>query len=165
MKVVVLAGGTSTERAISIVSGTEVAAALLGRGHQVVLLDVFFGCTDAVAEHAFEEEMPLAAVVREMEENSKCLKEEIARRRELIGPNVIRVCQKADTVFMALHGANGEDGKIQAVFDLYGITYTGTGYMSSAIAMDKGMTKQFFHWNNVPTPKGAMIRRGSIDIS
>ncbi len=165
MKIVVLAGGTSTERAISIVSGTEVAAALQGRGHQVLLLDLFYGCTDEEAKGAFIREENLAAVVRRMEENSKKLKEAVASRRELIGPNVIRVCQKADIVFLALHGANGEDGKIQAVFDLYGIRYTGTGYLSSAIAMDKGMTKQFFRWNNVPTPKGSVIRRGAIDIS
>ena len=51
------------------------------------------------------------------------------------------------------------------MFDLYGIRYTGTGYLSSAIAMDKALTKQFFNWNNVPTPKGSMLKRGDIDIS
>ncbi len=165
MKIVVLAGGTSTERAISIVSGTEVAAALQGRGHQVFLLDVFCGCSDEEAENAFTKECDIASVVRKMEENSRNIKEIIKSRREFIGPNVIETCQKADIVFMALHGANGEDGKIQAVFDLFGIRYTGTDYLSSAIAMDKGLTKQFFKWNNVPTPKGSMIKKGDIDIS
>jgi D-alanine-D-alanine ligase len=165
MKIVVLAGGTSTERAISIVSGTEVAAALQGRGHQVFLIDVFCGCSDEEAAGAFERECSIASVVRNMEENSKNIKELIKSRREFIGPNVIEICQKADIVFMALHGANGEDGKIQAVFDLFGIRYTGTDYLSSAIAMDKGLTKQFFRWNNVPTPKGSVIKKGDIDIS
>lgn len=62
----------------------------------------------------------------------------------LFGPNVIRMCQMADIVFMALHGENGENGKIQATFDLFGIKYTGTGYLSSALAMDKGMANSCF---------------------
>ena len=60
------------------------------------------------------------------------------------GPNVIELCQMSDIVFMALHGENGENGKIQAAFDLFGIRYTGTGYLSSALAMDKEMSKNYF---------------------
>ena len=74
-----------------------------------------------------------------------------------IGPNVIELCKKADFVFLGLHGANGEDGKVQATFDLMGIKYTGTGYLSSALAMDKGITKQMFLMNNVPTPRGVSM--------
>lgn len=69
--------------------------------------------------------------------------EEIKRtRRSFFGPNVLELCQAADIVFMGLHGSNGEDGKVQATFDLLGIRYTGTGYLSSALAMDKGLTKK-----------------------
>ena len=46
---------------------------------------------------------------------------------------------------MALHGKNGEDGKCQAAFDLYGIKYTGSGHLASAIGMDKGVTKSDFY--------------------
>lgn len=165
MKVVVLAGGTSTEREISIVSGTEVATALQGRGHHVFLMDVFFGCTDEEAGKVFETECNLTETVRRMEANNADIKKAVKSRREFIGPNVIKVCQKADIVFLALHGSNGEDGKLQAVFDLYGIKYTGTDYLSSAVAMDKGLTKQFFNWNNVLTPKGSVMKKGDIDIS
>ena len=56
------------------------------------------------------------------------------------------MCRMADIVFMALHGENGENGKIQAAFDLFGIKYTGTGYLSSALAMDKGMLWRFQYW-------------------
>ena len=65
---------------------------------------------------------------------------------------------------MALHGSNGEDGKVQAVFDLYGIRYTGTGYLSSAIAMDKSLTKQFFKAWKVPTPRGTIFNKDQKDI-
>ena len=56
--------------------------------------------------------------------------------RSLLGPNVLKLCELSDMVFLALHGENGEDGKIQALFDLMGIRYTGTGYTSSALCMD-----------------------------
>ena len=59
------------------------------------------------------------------------LNEMIASRRRFSGPNVLELCEAADVVFLALHGANGEDGKVQATFDLLGIPYTGTGYLSA----------------------------------
>ena len=61
---------------------------------------------------------------------------------------------------MALHGANGEDGRIQAAFDLMGIKYTGTDYLSSAICMDKAITKEYFLMYNVPTPKSVTVYKG-----
>ena len=66
----------------------------------------------------------------------------------------------AGIVFMALHGENGENGKIQAAFDLFGIRYTGTGYLGSALAMNKGMAKQLFLENGIPTPRGTSLKRG-----
>ena len=78
-------------------------------------------------------------------------------RRSFFGPNVLELCQAADIVFMGLHGSNGEDGKVQATFDLLGIRYTGTGYLSSALAMDKGLTKKIFLMDEVPTPKGVSM--------
>lgn len=62
----------------------------------------------------------------------------------VVGPNVIEICSQADIVFLALHGQNGEDGKIQAMFDLLDIKYTGTDYLSSALAMDKAISKELF---------------------
>ena len=60
----------------------------------------------------------------------------------------------ADIVFMALHGENGENGKVQAAFDLFGVRYTGSDYLSSAIAMNKGMAKKLFVEAGIPTPMG-----------
>ena len=62
---------------------------------------------------------------------------------------------------MGLHGSNGEDGKVQATFDLMGIRYTGTGYLSSALAMDKGLTKKVFLMDGVPTPKGITMKKAN----
>ena len=74
--------------------------------------------------------------------------------KSLFGPNVLTLCDMADIVFLGLHGANGEDGRVQATFDLMGIPYTGTDYRSSAIAMDKSLSKQLFRMAGIPTPKG-----------
>lgn len=167
MKIVVLAGGTSTEREVSIVSGTGVCKALQENGHQAVLLDVYFGWPEADPEQVFAAPQDVDGAASRMREWSRELEQEKRNRREFFGPNVIALCQKADMVFLALHGANGEDGKVQAAFDLFGIRYTGTGYLSSAIAMDKAMTKQFFRAYAVPTPAGAEFRKGagSMDLT
>ena len=55
---------------------------------------------------------------------------------------MLDICQKADLVFLGLHGMDGEDGRIQAALDLLGVPYTGAGCLASAIAMDKDMTKR-----------------------
>ena len=82
-----------------------------------------------------------------------------AERKSFFGPHVLEICDAADVVFLALHGACGEDGRVQATFDLMGIPYTGSGYLGSALAMDKSITKQLFMENGVPTPKGIILHR------
>lgn len=158
MKIVVLAGGTSTERDVSIVSGTMVCKALREKKHEAVLIDVFFGIENCDG-NMFEGEYDVDAAADAMKACSERLEAEKKDRRSFFGPHVIELCQEADVVFLALHGANGEDGKIQAAFDLFGIPYTGTGYLSSAVAMDKGITKQFFRACGVPTPGGVSLVR------
>lgn len=159
MKVVVLAGGTSTERAVSIVSGTKVCEALRERGHQAVLVDVFAGKEALNPETAFDEAFSLEEEVSYIESFNERIEEIQKARRSFFGPNVLAVCEKADIVFLALHGQCGEDGKIQATFDLMGIPYTGSGYLGSALAMDKSITKQLFRENGVPTPPGVVVKR------
>jgi D-alanine-D-alanine ligase len=72
--------------------------------------------------------------------------------KSLFGPGVLELCQEADMVFLALHGACGEDGRVQATFDLMGIPYTGSGYLGSAIAMDKDYTKRLIAGSDILTP-------------
>ena len=123
MNIVVLCGGNSTEREVSINSGTNVCEALRSKGHNAVLLDVFFG---TYHENLFDEAKTDYDVRKERDairELSAKLKEEEAKRKSFFGENVIKLCSEADIVFMALHGKNGEDGKCQAAFDLFGIKY------------------------------------------
>lgn len=159
MNVIVLAGGTSTERDISIVSGTGVAKALKAKGHNVFLLDAFFGCGDEEAAEAFKTDQDIDAAAAFMKAASADVSFEKRRRKGFFGKNVTELCMKADKVFIALHGSNGEDGRVQAALDLFGVKYTGCGYISSALAMDKGLTKQLYRRFDVPTPKGGLIRR------
>lgn len=161
MKIVVLAGGTSTEREVSIVSGTEICRALRSRGHQAILVDVFFGRDGIVPTTAFDGEYDVDREAEYIKECSEQVPARLAEGKDFFGPGVLELCKAADVVFMALHGANGEDGKVQAVFDLLHIRYTGTDYLSSAMAMDKGITKKMFAANQVPTPAGVEIHRES----
>lgn len=164
MKIVVLAGGISTEREISIVSGTQVCKALRSRGHQAILVDVYFGREDADPMQAFTDEYDVDAAAAYARSFDGQVEKSIQEGKAFFGTNVIALCQAADVVFLALHGENGENGKVQAAFDLLGIRYTGSGYLGSAIAMDKGLSKQLFWQNEVPTPAGFILRKGE-DIS
>lgn len=159
MKILVLAGGTSTERDVSIVSGTEVCKALRSIGHQAVLIDVFFGKEQADADTYFDLPYDLEQEIAYIRSFNPIVAQAVSEKRDMIGPNVLALAKAADVVFLALHGANGEDGKVQAFFDLYHIPYTGTGYLSSAMAMDKGLTKKIFAMKGVPSPKGCEMRR------
>lgn len=159
VNIVVLAGGISTEREISIVSGTKVCTALREKGHRAVLLDVWFGQEGADPERAFTETYDVAAAAAYMRSFDDQVEASVRERKEFFGPQVLELCRAADIVFMALHGENGENGKVQAAFDLFGIRYTGSGYLGSALAMDKGLSKQLFRENGVPTPAGILVKR------
>jgi len=166
MKIVVLAGGTSTERDVSLISGSQIYQALKRNGHQAILLDVFLGYESEapVTEALFSADVDWGKDIRGISEAHPDLSllKELRKDdgKNLFGPNVLELCSMADIVFMGLHGANGEDGRIQAAFDLMGIKYTGTGYLSSALAMDKSIAKQFFKEAGIPTPEGITLKNG-----
>ncbi len=146
MKIVVLAGGLSPERNVSLSTGTMVAQALRRLGHRAALVDLFFGDEGGLPalEERFdaplgEEAKHVSAAAPDLEEVRRSRRGE---SRSMFGPGVLELCARADLVFLALHGACGEDGRVQATFDLMGIPYTGSGYLGSAIAMDKDLTKR-----------------------
>lgn len=167
MRVVVLAGGVSTERDVSLSSGRMIYEALKKNGHRAILLDVYLGYTGEDAETIFDRDEDWAAEIGAVGEENPDIGAVKALRadgdRNFFGPNVIPICQSADVVFLALHGENGENGKIQACFDLMGIRYTGTDYVSSALCMDKGLAKELFDYHGIPTPKGIRLGKGDLD--
>ena len=119
LKILLLQGGDSAEREVSLSSGGRVAAALRAKGHAVTEADP---AGDAFA--------------------------------------VLPAARAADVVWMALHGGAGEDGTIQAMFDLAGVRYTGSGHLASALAMDKDLSKIVFRAAGVPTADWRMLRPG-----
>ncbi|MCD8144402.1 MAG: D-alanine--D-alanine ligase [Oscillospiraceae bacterium] len=168
MKIVVLAGGLSTERNISLASGTKVCAALRNRGHQAVLVDLYLGTEqiDVPAEQLFDNLPPLkpvqfTGVAPDLETVRASRK---WQDKSVFGPGVLALCRQADAVFLALHGECGEDGRIQAAFDLLGIPYTGSGYRGSAIAMDKRLTKELMQVHGIRTPAWKTFRGTVADI-
>lgn len=167
MKIVVLAGGISTERDVSLCSGRMIYQALCKNGHQVMLLDVYLGYTGEKADDIFALEKDWSADVGGIGSDNPDIAQVKAMRtdgdKNFFGPNVITICQQADIVFMALHGENGENGKIQAAFDLMGIKYTGTDYVSSALAMDKALAKELFVRNGIPTPQSFRLAKGETE--
>lgn len=159
MKIVVLAGGTSTERDVSFSSGRGVYEALKRKGHQVILLDVFMGydAEETKIPTLFEQDIDWVQNIGNITDQAPDIEQIKALRKDKsnseIGENIIEICQYADIVFLALHGQNGEDGKVQAAFDLLDIKYTGTGYKSSTLAIDKAISKTLFSQNSIPTPR------------
>lgn len=147
MKIVVLAGGLSPERQVSLVSGENICRALRGAGHRAVLVDMFLGLESrgAPLEALFDAPDGLCGQAEIRTEAPDLAAVRASRRDQspsLFGPGVLEICTLADVVFLGLHGECGEDGRVQAAFDLLGIRYTGSGYLASGMAMNKAVTKQ-----------------------
>lgn len=162
MKIAVVCGGLSNERNVSISSGTGIAKALRSRGHKVVVVDLFLGLTEPVdsVDALFSAEDSIEQfLVAEAEPDLALLK---AQRPDgsLIGPCVLEICQAADIAFLALHGEEGENGKLQALLDMYGVKYTGSGYLGSAVAMNKNISKTLMKQAGIPVPRGIMLKKG-----
>lgn len=167
MNIVVLAGGLSPERNVSLSSGTMIAHALQSLGHQVALVDMYIGLEDYSGPLADYFHQPVSDRWRNIAPVAPDLAAVKAARRlqspSQFGQGVLELCQMADIVFLALHGTCGEDGRVQAAFDLLGVPYTGAGYLSSAIAMDKDLTKRLLP-PQVKTPSWRTVEYTAGDI-
>lgn len=144
MKVAVLFGGTSAERDVSIASGSEVVKALRAAGHEVVAVDTATGVLDGEREAKLLRSgvAPLPPGREELAGLANGDPTALARSPELDG---------VDVLFLALHGGTGEGGTLQALLDLVGIPYTGSGMLGSAMAMDKDITKRLLRAAGIPT--------------
>ena len=142
MKITVFMGGTSSERDVSLASGVRVAEALRSRGHEVVSVDTAHGVLSAGDEQA----MLAGKIVKTIPPDVQAL---VKLNAQL--PSTLRSLPQTDVVFLALHGGQGEDGTLQALLDLTGVSYTGSGHLASALAMDKDLSKHLFRAAGVPT--------------
>jgi D-alanine-D-alanine ligase len=156
MRVVVLMGGTSSERDVSLASGLRVAGALRAAGHDVRVVDTAAGELSAADERALLEG---GRVVKTVPPDVQAL----ARLNRAL-PRTLDHLGETDVIFLALHGGTGEDGTIQALLDLTGVPYTGSGHLASALAMDKDLSKHLFLRAGVPTADWLMAPASDAEV-
>jgi D-alanine-D-alanine ligase len=144
-------GGTSSERDVSLASGLRIAEALRSRGHDVRAVDTAKGALSL----ADEQRMLSERVVKQLPPSPG----ELARMNaESLADTAGRLPKRGDcdVAFLALHGGRGEDGTVQALLDLAGVPYTGSGHLASALAMDKDLSKHLFRAHDVGTANWLM---------
>ena len=146
LNIILLVGGTSTERYISKLSSKSIYNALKNLGHNVTLLDPAYGDNQPSETEEFFDENDFAEI-----SNSNYIK--CFNRKEF---------DSADLVFIGLHGKWGEDGTVQAILDLKGIKYTGSKTLASAVTMDKILSKILFDEYKIPTPKWFSFRNNEM---
>jgi D-alanine-D-alanine ligase len=148
-------GGESAERNVSLASGIRIVLALRSRGHDVIAFDPSKGpISDA-------EQNRLATSTVGTEPPSLDTLAQTTGGAFLPGLEAFPEIAGADVVFLALHGGMGEDGTIQALLDMAHVKYTGSGHLSSALAMDKDLSKTLFRSAGVQTA-GWMMAPASI---
>ncbi|MFQ6044730.1 MAG: D-alanine--D-alanine ligase [Gemmatimonadales bacterium] len=150
MRVAVLTGGSTPERDVALAGAAQVVRALRARGHEVGVVDTVSGPVSPAREAelltgSVGTEPPLAAELAELRE--------LERRIDLAE---IAQLRDAEVVFLVLHGREGEGGQVQTLLERAGLTYTGSGSLGSAIAMDKDITKRLLRDASIPTPEWRM---------
>ncbi len=157
MNIVVLAGGLSPERNVSLSSGSLISSALRKRGHRVLMLDVYEGLASlpqdpiSLFTNCDTETFSVGNAAPTPEELEE-IKNRNGGRCELIGNHVLTMCKLADVTFLALHGDMGENGQLQATLDVFNIKYTGSGYIGSLLAMNKDISKKLLASEGIATP-------------
>ena len=158
MNIIVLTGGTSAERNVALASGRGITKALREGGHNVKVVDPIYGTSQPAEGDIYSvkpvigQDFPTADELKSFS-NKKVI--------ECISSGIF---DNIDIVFLGLHGKFGEDGKIQSLLEMRGVNYTGSGVTSSAMAMDKDISKIMFEHMNIPTPLWFMVEKNSFDL-
>jgi D-alanine-D-alanine ligase len=152
-------GGTSAERDVSLASGLRVAEALRSRGHAVTVVDTVRGALTEGEERAMLASPVMHALPPEPGALARLSSETLPATVRGLGTH-----RDAEVVFIGLHGGHGEDGTLQALLDLTGVPYTGSGHLASALAMDKDLSKRLFREAGVRTPEWLMAPASEDDI-
>ncbi|HEY6159068.1 MAG TPA: D-alanine--D-alanine ligase [Gemmatimonadales bacterium] len=150
-RVTVLTGGASAERAVAFAGAAQIVEALRGRGHSVTAVDTVTGLLGP----ADERRLLTTAVGRE----PPAVAELDERERAMLSNGLasLPAVRDAEVLFLCLHAGRGEGGTLQAVLDVIGVPYTGSGALGSALAMDKDLAKRLFRAAGVPVPAWFMV--------
>lgn len=158
MQITVLLGGVSAERDVSLSSGLRIAVGLRERGHAVTCLDPAEGVLSRETEARL-----LASGVGSAPPSLDAL---AGLASKSLSPRLATLPEvtRADCVFIALHGGQGEDGTVQALLDMAGVRYTGSGHLASALAMDKHLTKVLLRAAGVSTADWIMAPAPGTEV-
>jgi D-alanine-D-alanine ligase len=159
MRVTVLTGGATAERAVAFAGAAQVVAALRSRGHEVYVVDTAGALLDDAGERRL-----LDPVVGAAPPDVQGLAE-VERRMLSEGLAALPVVQGADVIFPVLHGGTGEGGILQALLEVIGVPYTGSGPLASALAVDKDISKRLFRIADVPVPAWFMAPVSTADVT
>jgi len=159
MRITVLTGGATAERAVAFASASQIVAALRTRTHDVTVVDLAGGPLDQRTEAELLDGAVGAAppaVDALAERQRRMLSEELGD---------LPAVREAEVLFLAVHGGALEGGTLQAVLDVIGVPYTGSGPLASALAMDKDLSKRLFRAAGVPVPAWFMAPVGPQDVT
>jgi len=152
LNIVVICGGFSPEREVSLASGSAVASALKDAGHNVSIADPSLGTEQDTSDSELYKTKP-GTEPPELEPTNQ------AKAIEMLNSPLIK---DAEMAFLTLHGRFGEDGTIQALLDTIGLKYTGSNVLASALAMDKDLSKKLFKEAGIPVLEWTMVRDGQV---
>jgi len=156
LRVAVLMGGTSSERPVSLKTGSMIVQSLDPARYEVVAID-----TQDVLRLQGGGPAQIAPASNGAEKEVSAANEAVLAETDAIDTATPRgLSARPDVVFIALHGKGGEDGTVQGMLELMGLPYTGSGVLASALALDKAMTKRLFRSAGIPVIEDVQVRRG-----
>jgi len=155
IKIAVLMGGHSAERDVSLATGAGVIKGLSDAGFDAIGIDTALGANQ-LSENKINE---LAKIEENPPSTNELAELDVSTTIQTVSSPDLK---NVDMVFIALHGGIGENGTIQALLDMVGIPYTGSGVLASAAAMDKVTAKRIVSAAGIPTPDYFIRRSGDI---
>lgn len=156
MKILLLAGGDSSERSVSLESGEAVYDALKRMGHIVYAIDPSSGKSLLQSDGSFIE--------YKKGETGKQVIAKGSSGFSLANTLGSPAFQDIDVVFITLHGGSGENGVIQCLLEIANKNYTGSNMAASAIAMDKSIAKRIALSENIKTADFSVYRLSKAKI-
>ncbi len=158
-RIAVITGGSTPERHVALAGAAQVVDALRARGYTVAVVDT---CTGVLSKN--EEERLLVSSVGSAPPTPGELRE--LEKREMLTRLVeIDAVQNSDALFLVLHGRQGEGGEFQALLELAGLEFVGSGSLGSALAMDKDISKRLFRDAQIPTAEWVKWPADDAEIS
>ncbi len=164
LRIALITGGSTPEREVALAGAGEVLRALRIAGHEVTVVDTVHGALDP------EQEGRLLSLRVDREPPDDEVLARCREREDVPGLLRLPALREAELAFLVLHGLDGEGGRLQAVLELGGKTYTGSGMLASALAMEKAAAKRVLRGAGIPTPRfallssfGPSVRRAAIE--